>query len=171
MTRFKGLVIALALGAALWAGGWFIADRLADNDAAQAQPLGPVVYECFNLSGGDDPNEQHTLTTANFGADVVTVRTARMLCEVADKDGLPHGFAPIYLQCFSLTGGIDPRANITLVTDNFGPDDMTVRTSTMMCESAMKNATFVDSPFVMQCFRSEERRVGKECRSRWSPYH
>ena len=24
-----------------------------------------------------------------------------------------------------------------------------------------------DSP----CTRSEERRVGKECRSRWSPYH
>ena len=22
-----------------------------------------------------------------------------------------------------------------------------------------------------QCNRSEERRVGKECRSRWSPYH
>ena len=21
------------------------------------------------------------------------------------------------------------------------------------------------------CWRSEERRVGKECRSRWSPYH
>ena len=25
----------------------------------------------------------------------------------------------------------------------------------------------VDNP----SFRSEERRVGKECRSRWSPYH
>src|ERR1035437_1798752 len=24
---------------------------------------------------------------------------------------------------------------------------------------------------VMQHYRSEERRVGKECRSRWSPYH
>src|SRR2546429_7215905 len=24
---------------------------------------------------------------------------------------------------------------------------------------------------VRQCGRSEERRVGKECRSRWSPYH
>src|SRR2546430_11445617 len=23
----------------------------------------------------------------------------------------------------------------------------------------------------MACVRSEERRVGKECRSRWSPYH
>src|SRR2546425_10506944 len=25
--------------------------------------------------------------------------------------------------------------------------------------------------FVTYGFRSEERRVGKECRSRWSPYH
>ncbi len=25
--------------------------------------------------------------------------------------------------------------------------------------------------FVVFAFRSEERRVGKECRSRWSPYH
>ena len=24
---------------------------------------------------------------------------------------------------------------------------------------------------VSNTFRSEERRVGKECRSRWSPYH
>ena len=24
---------------------------------------------------------------------------------------------------------------------------------------------------LMQNMRSEERRVGKECRSRWSPYH
>src|SRR2546426_1928072 len=26
-------------------------------------------------------------------------------------------------------------------------------------------------PLVYQTGRSEERRVGKECRSRWSPYH
>ena len=25
--------------------------------------------------------------------------------------------------------------------------------------------------FENACWRSEERRVGKECRSRWSPYH
>ena len=24
---------------------------------------------------------------------------------------------------------------------------------------------------IMETLRSEERRVGKECRSRWSPYH
>src|SRR5690606_39563254 len=26
-------------------------------------------------------------------------------------------------------------------------------------------------PFGIKQYRSEERRVGKECRSRWSPYH
>ena len=28
-----------------------------------------------------------------------------------------------------------------------------------------------DGPFAVVVARSEERRVGKECRSRWSPYH
>ena len=32
-----------------------------------------------------------------------------------------------------------------------------------------KNLAKKDVPFVL--LRSEERRVGKECRSRWSPYH
>ena len=27
------------------------------------------------------------------------------------------------------------------------------------------------NPFCRDEWRSEERRVGKECRSRWSPYH
>src|ERR1017187_3227667 len=35
--------------------------------------------------------------------------------------------------------------------------------------------TEVMAEFVQECgadfFRSEERRVGKECRSRWAPYH
>ena len=29
----------------------------------------------------------------------------------------------------------------------------------------------VSTPDNKKSFRSEERRVGKECRSRWSPYH
>ena len=28
-----------------------------------------------------------------------------------------------------------------------------------------------DTTSLVQIYRSEERRVGKECRSRWSPYH
>src|ERR1035437_5557938 len=34
-----------------------------------------------------------------------------------------------------------------------------------------KERTFVDAAFGVLGLRSEERRVGKECRSRWSPYH
>ena len=30
---------------------------------------------------------------------------------------------------------------------------------------------FVQGPLLRSLLRSEERRVGKECRSRWSPYH
>ena len=32
-------------------------------------------------------------------------------------------------------------------------------------------ATCLRLPFNLGIGRSEERRVGKECRSRWSPYH
>ena len=32
-------------------------------------------------------------------------------------------------------------------------------------------AVVAAAPVVAQATRSEERRVGKECRSRWSPYH
>ena len=36
-------------------------------------------------------------------------------------------------------------------------------------EADIKNSDLGD--YVSQVLRSEERRVGKECRSRWSPYH
>ena len=33
------------------------------------------------------------------------------------------------------------------------------------------NTSMLGTPFTVTVDRSEERRVGKECRSRWSPYH
>ena len=30
---------------------------------------------------------------------------------------------------------------------------------------------YAENLYGLQWWRSEERRVGKECRSRWSPYH
>ena len=33
------------------------------------------------------------------------------------------------------------------------------------------NLEIQDKEFIIFVGRSEERRVGKECRSRWSPYH
>ena len=34
-----------------------------------------------------------------------------------------------------------------------------------------RNTIVRDISFEPNTYRSEERRVGKECRSRWSPYH
>src|SRR2546429_2118357 len=44
------------------------------------------------------------------------------------------------------------------------PDDVALVTGTIPRERLVMAQT-------PQVFRSEERRVGKECRSRWSPYH
>ena len=36
---------------------------------------------------------------------------------------------------------------------------------------AARHKVKIDDPEIKAKVRSEERRVGKECRSRWSPYH
>ena len=35
----------------------------------------------------------------------------------------------------------------------------------------IKSSIVLEIAKALGCTRSEERRVGKECRSRWSPYH
>src|SRR5260370_15500549 len=48
------------------------------------------------------------------------------------------------------------------------PPDAGFRPNILACELV---SAFRSSQAVRSTFRSEERRVGKECRSRWSPYH
>src|SRR6202521_4289234 len=38
-------------------------------------------------------------------------------------------------------------------------------------KSGRLNSSHLRISYAVFCLRSEERRVGKECRSRWSPYH
>ena len=38
-------------------------------------------------------------------------------------------------------------------------------------ETSKENRQKIKEAFEFELNRSEERRVGKECRSRWSPYH
>ena len=47
----------------------------------------------------------------------------------------------------------DPQGSLTISLGYEEPDEMEYSLATLMMN------------------RSEERRVGKECRSRWSPYH
>ena len=57
----------------------------------------------------------------------------------------PAMAAAILVQCFFMMVGLYPKANADMVYNL--QQSMTLG------------------------YRSEERRVGKECRSRWSPYH
>ena len=41
----------------------------------------------------------------------------------------------------------------------------------LMIRQAQYNAMKTVNAEMINLLRSEERRVGKECRSRWSPYH
>jgi hypothetical protein len=104
-----------------------------------------------------DPNEDVTLTTANFGEGDVTVRSATSMCEPAEKyvEGSYVGdLALPSQQCFNLTGGMDPREGVTLATDNFGEDDVTVRRSNLMCDEALVDADngALPEPVQRQCF-------------------
>ena len=56
----------------------------------------------------------------------------------------------------------DPNTNVT--TDAGLSDEMKTYYSDYLIDNAQPK-------LVHDQFRSEERRVGKECRSRWSPYH
>ena len=56
-------------------------------------------------------------------------------------------------------------ANLTLKEDG---TDVTIDSLEPVGNSAISLVLVMDNSRSM---RSEERRVGKECRSRWSPYH
>ena len=49
--------------------------------------------------------------------------------------------------------------------------DLSVDTGVWFREMYQKTESWIHTNKVFDVLRSEERRVGKECRSRWSPYH
>ena len=52
-----------------------------------------------------------------------------------------------------------------------GTQDIMIYDTTKELENAIKLVLPSPYLYISQAERSEERRVGKECRSRWSPYH
>src|ERR1035438_10901478 len=53
----------------------------------------------------------------------------------------------------------------------WGPKEVDEWTLTLTSERHLAPSTIRGYQTDLRLFRSEERRVGKECRSRWSPYH
>ena len=73
----------------------------------------------------------------------------------------------LYLSAFTFGGGY---VIITLMKKKFVDDYHWIEENEMLDLVAI--AQSAPGPIAVNgAIRSEERRVGKECRSRWSPYH
>ena len=94
----------------------------------------------------------------------------------AQIDGAPKAFNTIAATVSS--GGTGIQANTGVPTEylNFTVSGLLAR-QTGTFQIPRNRAQFIDASgntfnsLDGQAVRSEERRVGKECRSRWSPYH
>src|SRR5256885_11075678 len=70
----------------------------------------------------------------------------------------------------------DLKAATSLLTERHGTKDFFVWNSDQIRQAITRTSTTLTLlvsaiAMIALLVRSEERRVGKECRSRWSPYH
>ena len=81
---------------------------------------------------------------------------------------LPVTLLSAVLACYSvavLTASAETlTSNVTISTDTTWNETTTIGANGL-------TLTIETGKTLTQAERSEERRVGKECRSRWSPYH
>ena len=107
--------------------------------------------------------------------DEMTDTSLNTSLEVADiAVTYPNGHRAIHDVSFSLRGGVtcalvgvngsDKSTLFNAIIGIVHPQMGTVRINGLPVTQALKRNSVARS-------RSEERRVGKECRSRWSPYH
>ena len=84
-------------------------------------------------------------------------KSARLVGEVLGKYH-PHGDTSVYDAMVRMAQDFSMRYQLVDGQGNFGSIDDDPPAAMRYTEARMAS-------------RSEERRVGKECRSRWSPYH
>ena len=58
-----------------------------------------------------------------------------------------------------------------ILRDTYGIPSVKLATEKSISEILKEKQLLPELPEELMALRSEERRVGKECRSRWSPYH
>src|SRR3712207_7378838 len=86
------------------------------------------------------------------------------------EDGIRDiGVTGVQTCALPILGGDIPDNTAAARTERVHRDAGTVRVVPVRRRSAAGSTHWPTGPSVAA--RSEERRVGKECRSRWSPYH
>jgi len=134
--------------------------------ATSGQPAvaGGKLWLAKYIGAGDGDDQARALAVAPDGATVYV--TGFVTTSAGDRDygTVAYNAAtgiPRWNRTYQGTGQSDDLANSIAVS----PDG-----STVFVTGASAGTSFHTLDFATVA-RSEERRVGKECRSRWSPYH
>ena len=109
--------------------------------------------------------ETYLLNTVNYQTLIAT-RAARLRSIAGEKItllefGTRRAFSPqasLWAARAALAGGLDATSNVLAALQLGEKPSGTMAHALVMALCALEG-------------RSDERRVGKECRSRWSPYH
>ena len=112
-------------------------------------------------------NTKINFTGGNLSSDAGLL----LLHKFIDKLGLQS----LLKNCFKTTDNANRQhrdyeillQKIYQICAGYFTDDASDRKSTRLNSSHVRGRI----SYAVFCLRSEERRVGKECRSRWSPYH
>src|SRR2546430_8819974 len=100
----------------------------------------------------------------------ITINNSNYHIQIESDATIANGAKNSTSITFQVTGpdSVSGRANVNIpIVLNSTSIKVFVDTNSII-PTVTKNSTDF---FVYFTFRSEERRVGKECRSRWSPYH
>ena len=125
-------------------------------------PVVGMLYALFFAGKEKNPNKQSFLKAASLGNAVMTVIVIMccILCLCIGQSNNEAVLIPEYEQ--SVT---EEDTELTEISDEeqFETEDKAVNSADTEGAYRYENGKL--------SIRSEERRVGKECRSRWSPYH
>ena len=148
MTRRK------RLGETLVEAGMITEDQLKealDSSKESDRRIGEVLVELGYLTETDI----YSAVGEQLGVPYVSLSyysvDSEVIVLIPEQIARQHKIIPLFKVRNSLTLGMENPLNLAVI-------DQVVRTTGLEVEPAI-------------CSRSEERRVGKECRSRWSPYH
>src|SRR3712207_3290936 len=149
--------------------------------------FGTKVSVATTLAGGfvvgmrsvpGNPYDGHTLADAL--QQVETLTDQRPGLAVVDRGYRGHGVGGTTVLVSGTRRGLTPRLRKLLRRrSGIEPEIGHMKSDGRLARCALKGTTG-DALFAVLCgcghnirkiLRSEERRVGKECRSRWSPYH
>src|SRR2546422_10074435 len=124
----------------------FVASRVHDRDAAQDLTSDVFHKALANLSRFEWRGVPFAAWLLRIAANAITDRAKRTAREVPSAEDPPEPGTEIDMTA------VEHRAQLIRLVEQLPADQRRVIVE-----------RFVE--------RSEERRVGKECRSRWSPYH